>query len=309
VILDRARNAPIPPEHVDLLAHTLGRMMVTIPITLAAICLAQHTWLAGDARSVARLRAALQTLGRVGEVHALLLLSFQSLWTESVHIERVLTLLDRALLFREPLTTPYYVVMAARLVHDHRLPAARLVGRIRAHPRLADLPRRARWVIEAAALALRAEPRAELPPDDLRQAVAAQVHGPSRTTPRAASSSISLSSLEEHPVTALKQLIDTRWFEQVSFEAFARNHNVSRYTISRRFKSLLGRSPRQYLQETRIDQAKRKLVETDGTLTDIALGCGFTDATQFSRLFKEATGMTPGRYREARRQPKASPDR
>jgi AraC-like DNA-binding protein len=34
-------------------------------------------------------------------------------------------------------------------------------------------------------------------------------------------------------------------------------------------------------------------------VTDIAYECGYADAAQFSRLFKEATGMTPTSYRDS----------
>lgn len=297
VILDRERHASIAPETVELFVHALGRMMVTIPITLASICLAQHAWLAGDARSLARLRAALQTIGPVGEAHALLLGSFEALAAEPVDVDQVLGLLDRAFLLREPLTTPYYVVLAARLIDEHRIPAAHFVERMRAHPRLADMPLRVSWVIEAAALALGAEARAAVaPPDEVRRSVAGQVRGTPRVTAPAASAT-------DAPVKALKRLIDNQWFEEISLETFARAHNLSRFSISRRFKTMLGRSPRQYLQEIRITQAKRKLVETDWTVTDIAFECGFADAAQLSRLFKEATGMTPVGYRESNRKP------
>ncbi|MGH9889755.1 MAG: helix-turn-helix domain-containing protein, partial [bacterium] len=130
------------------------------------------------------------------------------------------------------------------------------------------------------------------PPDGVRRAVAAQVQGARHAAANAP-------PLSDGLVQALKQLIDRQWFEEVKLEAFARAHNLSRFAISRRFKTAVGRSPRQYLQETRIHQAKRKLVETDWTVTDIAYECGFADAAQFSRLFKEATGMTPVGYRDS----------
>ncbi len=299
VILDRARNGPISPEIVDLFADALDRMMATVPTTVAATCLAQHAWLAGDDRALARLRAALPTIGPVGEAHALLVGSFDGIVAELGDVDQMLGLLDRALLLREPLTTPYYVVMAAHLVNDWQLPVRLFVDRIRSHPRLADMPPRAGWVIEAAALALGAEPRPDrAPPEEVRHAVMAQVHGP----PRAAAP---VPVAADASAQALKQLIDCQWFEEVSVEAFARAHNLSRFALSRRFKALLGRSPRQYLQETRIHHAKRKLVETDWTVTDIAFECGFTDAPQLSRLFKEATGMTPIRYRETNRKMQA----
>lgn len=302
VILDRARDAAIAPEHVAGFVHTLRRMMVTIPITLAAICLAQHAWLAGDARSLARLREALQTIGPVGEAHALLLGSFEGLETDLVDHDQILGLLDRAFIVREPLTAPYYVVIAARLVNDRRIPAAHFIERIRNHPRLADMPIRASWVIEAATVALGADSRAAVtPPEEVRRAIMAQVQGPAKATAHAPAAA-------DAPVRALKQLIDNQWFEEVSLETFARTHNLSRFVISRRFKSALGRSPRQYQQEIRLTQAKLKLVETDWKVTDIAFECGFVDAPQFSRLFKEATGMTPVRYRESSRRIQGSLD-
>jgi AraC-like DNA-binding protein len=293
VILDRACDGPIAPAIVDLFVDMLHRTMLSIPVTIASVCLAQHVWLAGDEASLTRLCAALQTLGSVGGMHALLLGSFKDLPADLADVDQVLGLLDRAWLVCEPLTTPYYVVIAARLVHELRLPADRVIERLRSHPRIAELPIRARWEIEAASLALGAEARLDVvPPDDVRRVVTAQVHGVCRNHGHAAVAPDGL-------VNALKQLIDEQWFEDVRLETFARAHNVSRFAISRRFKTVVGRSPRQYLQEIRIHQAKRKLVETDWTVTDIAYECGFADAAQFSRLFKEATGMTPVGYRES----------
>jgi AraC-like DNA-binding protein len=157
------------------------------------------------------------------------------------------------------------------------------------------MPVRAGWLIEAAALALGAEVRAgAVPPEALCRTVAAQVRRSREVSAPAASAT-------DASVQALKQMIDSQWFEEIKLEPFARARNLSRFAISRRFKTVLGRSPRQYLQEIRINQAKRKLVETDWKVTDIAYECGFSDAAQFSRLFKEATGMSPVRYRESDR--------
>jgi AraC-like DNA-binding protein len=296
VILDRASDGTVVPAIVDLFVDLLHRTMLSIPLTIASVCLAQHAWLVDDEPSLSRICAALQTLGSVGEAHALLLSGFRDLAADLADADPVLDLLNRAWLLREPLVTPYYVVLAARLIHDHRLATSAVIDRLRRHPQSADLPIRARWVIEAAAVALGAEDEIAVP-DDVRAAVVAQVHGVSRGPAPAQNDAL---------VSALKQLIDQQWFEDVKLEAFARAHNLSRFAISRRFKTVLGRSPRQYLQETRIQQAKRKLVETSWTVTDIAYECGFADAAQFSRLFKEATGMTPVSYRESMASPRDS---
>jgi AraC-like DNA-binding protein len=290
VIADRARDAPVNHEVVDLFVDMLHRLMLSIPVTIASVCLAQHVWLATDRHSLARLCTALQALGAIGEAHALLLSGFLNVAADVLEADQALDLLDRAWLLREPLTTPYYVVIAARILHEHGIRSADAIERLRNDPRAEELPIRARWVIEAAALALGAEQRSAMPPEDVRRAVTAQVHGSRR-------SSTHVAVAMDAPVSALKQLIDRQWFEAVKLDAFARTHRLSRFAMSRRFKTALGRSPRQYLQETRIHQAKRKLVETDWTMTDIAFECGFADAAQFSRLFKRTTGMTPVGYR------------
>jgi len=163
VILDRARDAAIAAETVALFVDALSRMMVFVPITITAVCLAQLVWLPDDEHALARLCAALQSIGSVGEAHALLLRGFDALATELTDADPVLGLLERAWILREPLTTPYYVVMAAQLIHDAQLPAEDFVAQVRAHRQLAAMPIRARWVIEAAVLALGAQADADAP--------------------------------------------------------------------------------------------------------------------------------------------------
>jgi transcriptional regulator GlxA family with amidase domain len=52
-----------------------------------------------------------------------------------------------------------------------------------------------------------------------------------------------------------------------------------------------------YVQNLRIEEAKR-LLETDGMgADDIAAAVGYENQTFFRRLFKRSTGLTPGAYR------------
>jgi AraC-like DNA-binding protein len=47
-----------------------------------------------------------------------------------------------------------------------------------------------------------------------------------------------------------------------------------------------------------MQHAKRLLRSTDQKLERIAAFCGYSDATNFSRAFHRATGITPGRFRK-----------
>ncbi|MCQ6558607.1 AraC family transcriptional regulator [Paenibacillus mendelii] len=64
------------------------------------------------------------------------------------------------------------------------------------------------------------------------------------------------------------------------------------------FKQKTGYSPTQYMIRNRLEQAKRMLLYTDKTATEVALECGFSNAPQFSMMFKKDTGSSPRAYRE-----------
>ena len=67
--------------------------------------------------------------------------------------------------------------------------------------------------------------------------------------------------------------------------------------LERALRKALGVSPKQLLIRTRLDEAMRRLDDTDLTLATIAGECGFYDQSSFTRQFQRAVGMTPGAYR------------
>lgn len=69
-------------------------------------------------------------------------------------------------------------------------------------------------------------------------------------------------------------------------------------TLKRRFKSATGNSLIAYLQNLRVEEAKRLLETTDLPVDEISHAAGYSDASFFRRLFKRLTGLTPGRYRK-----------
>ena len=54
----------------------------------------------------------------------------------------------------------------------------------------------------------------------------------------------------------------------------------------------------EYLNEIRVANACRFLVETDKSMSDIAYDCGYKTSSNFNRLFKKVTGTTPKEYRK-----------
>jgi AraC family transcriptional regulator len=72
---------------------------------------------------------------------------------------------------------------------------------------------------------------------------------------------------------------------------------ISQFHFSYLFKQAIGTSPYQYLLLQRIERAKQLLKQTDRSIMDIALECGFNSHSHLSKQFRQLTGMTPKTYR------------
>jgi len=83
----------------------------------------------------------------------------------------------------------------------------------------------------------------------------------------------------------------------VSVESLSRELGVSTRTLNRRFHEALGRTPTQYLQEVRVEGAKRLLETTSFSFEEIMERVGYGDASSFRRLFERLTKVTPKQYR------------
>ena len=68
-------------------------------------------------------------------------------------------------------------------------------------------------------------------------------------------------------------------------------------TLKRRFKAATGSSLIEYLQNLRVEEAKRLLESTELPMEDISEQAGYSDTSFFRRLFKRLTGLTPSKYR------------
>lgn len=73
--------------------------------------------------------------------------------------------------------------------------------------------------------------------------------------------------------------------------------HLSASQLERSFRALLRVSPRQYQQRVRMERA-RKLLAEGRAVAEVALSCGFSEHSAFSRRFKEVAGMTPIQYQK-----------
>ncbi|XYK81510.1 MAG: AraC family transcriptional regulator [Labrenzia sp.] len=71
---------------------------------------------------------------------------------------------------------------------------------------------------------------------------------------------------------------------------------LDRFALSRQFRAAFGTSPHRYLVMRRLVRVKQGLIGGD-SLADIAASCGFADQSHMSRHFKQAFGLSPGKWR------------
>ena len=71
--------------------------------------------------------------------------------------------------------------------------------------------------------------------------------------------------------------------------------------FSRSFKGTFGYSPHAFVVRRRVELAAKYMLQTDMSLSDIALGCGFADQAHLCKQFRAVTGETPAAWRRARR--------
>ncbi|MGK7943212.1 MAG: helix-turn-helix domain-containing protein [Microcystaceae cyanobacterium] len=91
--------------------------------------------------------------------------------------------------------------------------------------------------------------------------------------------------------------IDAHLDEEIKLANLAQLLDMSQFHFSRLFKQSLGNSPYQYLIQQRIERAKSLLKQTDHSIMDIALDCGFNSHSHLTKKFRQMTGMTPKAYR------------
>jgi AraC-like DNA-binding protein len=74
--------------------------------------------------------------------------------------------------------------------------------------------------------------------------------------------------------------------------------HLSPFHFHRRFTELLGLTPKHFLLECQIWEAKRQLLARQKDLPQLAADCGFAHQSHFTSRFKQATGLTPTRWRK-----------
>jgi transcriptional regulator GlxA family with amidase domain len=106
-----------------------------------------------------------------------------------------------------------------------------------------------------------------------------------------------------HPkLVQVIQTMERSTEEPISPAELAKSVNMSTRQLERLFRRYLNRSPKRYYMELRLEKARNLLLQTDMSVINVALACGFTSPSHFSKCYRAHFGRTP--YRE-----RGSPER
>jgi AraC family transcriptional regulator, glycine betaine-responsive activator len=100
-----------------------------------------------------------------------------------------------------------------------------------------------------------------------------------------------------HPKLAtVIQRMEANIEEPISPMLLARDVGMSTRQLERLFRRYLNRSPKRYYMELRLAKARNLLLQTDMSVINVALACGFTSPSHFSKCYRALYRTTP--YRE-----------
>ena len=95
---------------------------------------------------------------------------------------------------------------------------------------------------------------------------------------------------------ALTTYIDQHISERIPLTNLAHLVDLSLYHFCRAFKQTFGKPPHRYQTKCRIEQAKVLLAKPAVSVTQVGLTVGFGSPTEFARVFRKSTGLTPSAF-------------
>ena len=134
--------------------------------------------------------------------------------------------------------------------------------------------------------------------EDLANAVADQlIYSSIRTDQDTQRLSVPTRIGVRHPKLSLViQMMEENIEEPISPSVLAQEVGMSTRQLERLFRRYLNRSPKRYYMELRLQKARNLLMQTDMSVINVALACGFASPSHFSKCYRAHYDTTP--YRE-----------
>ena len=94
--------------------------------------------------------------------------------------------------------------------------------------------------------------------------------------------------------------IQTQYGEPLTVRELAKHARLSLYQFEQRIRRIFQITAGQLIQKVRMDAAVQKLRESDASIAAVAMECGYSDQSAFTRKFHQTVGMSPSEYRRMR---------
>jgi LacI family transcriptional regulator len=121
---------------------------------------------------------------------------------------------------------------------------------------------------------------------------------PVRVVPRR---STEMMFIEDPDVTAAMQFIVEHAAQPIHIEHVLKHVPLSRRSLERRFREVLGRSVSEQIRRVHVERAKQLLITTDLAVKQIAAASGFESSTRMGIIFQQEVGETPTGFRQRSR--------
>ena len=93
--------------------------------------------------------------------------------------------------------------------------------------------------------------------------------------------------------------ISENYCEKILLKDIADAINYSPYYFQRKFTEIMKISPNDYVNNLRIDHAKKLLINSNLSIAEISYACGFPSQSYFCFLFKKQLQVTPSEFKKS----------
>jgi transcriptional regulator GlxA family with amidase domain len=103
---------------------------------------------------------------------------------------------------------------------------------------------------------------------------------------------------DDEMIIEIQEWMHSEYHVPITLDDIAARFDISVRSLNRRFKQSTGRTPMQYLQQVRLDNAREMLRASNLSIAEVAFNAGFTDCSYFSAQFRKAISLSPKAYRD-----------
>ena len=121
--------------------------------------------------------------------------------------------------------------------------------------------------------------------------------------------SLAREHISDYRLVRVLEYIEAHLSDRLDLRVLSREAGISPFHFAALFTKAVGATPHRHVQHLRLEAAKAMLRDTDKSTLDIALTCGFANASHLAAAFRRQFSQSPTEYRSSRRGFRLRPDK